>query len=182
VSQGGGPVIKAICLGASALVLALGIYTWISHSARDSKIINAFANTIDNRIPLGEGFSYNGEGKIAVIFDEHGVHRRSRSYSDLFTPDSFQLANDPNEVKFLIYIKEDWIYTGSYTSGGGAHRISYAVEIFDPWSGERIDSESFQGADPPKRTTSRGDITGRPPEANHVKDRIALMLSWHMQQ
>jgi hypothetical protein len=86
-----------------------------------------------------------------------------QKYGKWYVPESY-IAETPDEVRYLLWVKTGEELVGHYTNDDGAYIDWVAIAIEDLATGRILDSKEFRGTEPPFSKRREGDYHSRPGE------------------
>jgi len=123
-----------------------------------------------------------GGEKAVVLMREVHYERGLRKYpadwhcNKKYIPDSYK-TNNPDEVRYIVYINKYRSSVGSYTNKGFAARIDFNVSVIDRTTGEVLENKVFGGDGPPSEIpSSQGGGVGSEPSRNDIMSWLSGVL------
>ncbi|MDL2237879.1 hypothetical protein LJC56_08650 [Christensenellaceae bacterium OttesenSCG-928-K19] len=131
-------------------------------------------HTNDEYVPGISVQNVEGEKAVALLREVH-YDRTFRSQpvdwscNTKYIPDSYK-TNDPDEVKYVVYVNKYRNKVGEYENNASAARVDYFVAVIDRTTGEALVSEVFIGGAPPSSISSNQGvgIGSKPSESNII--------------
>ncbi len=74
-------------------------------------------------------------------------------------------TNNIEDAGTVVLINKSSDQVGEYSDGKPAYRVSYEMKIIDKKARMLIEERRFEGEDPPRSKSGRGEATGNPPPA-----------------
>ena len=123
------------------------------------------------------------EGKKAVtLLREVHYDRTFRtqpvdwSCNSKYLPAAYK-TNNPDDVRYVVYVNKYRDKVGEYTNSGNATRINFFVSIIDRTTGEVLASKIFTGGDPPSKISSgNSGGVGADPDADRIMSWVGEVL------
>ena len=135
----------------------------------------------DDYVPTIKPKDVAGEKAVALLREVHYT-RTFRSHpvdwncSNDYIPDTLK-TNQPNEVKYIVYVNIYREKMGEYTNNSVGSRVDYYVHIIDRTNGEVIESQLFKGGAPPSTiSSSQGGAVGSKPAESNIIEWVSNVL------